>query len=360
MLIASSMLKHAAYPCLAELKYFQNWREKREGQLSVLTYHGVFPQGYKRRSRWLDGNLISSHNLRRQLTVLKSCYDVITPQEFKQFLEGDIALPRRAVLITCDDGLANVISDMLPVLESLDIKCLFFLTANSYTQQPGMLWYEELWLLLERVAAGNLDFAHPAAAIPEVPSDEERRHEIWWRLVRDLSKTNMDTRRDFIQKFALKAKVPTEWKAELLQDPANRNRFQLLNLADVQTLIRAGMTIGAHTISHPVLKLCAPEVAAAEIAPPQSIVFDASATQESSMWALAYPYGTHETVSDRERSMAAAAGYACAFMNTGGMCSPSANKFAIPRVNISGNMTLGEFEAHASGFHYHFQNRVSR
>lgn len=355
MLIVSSMLKHAVYPCLAELKYFPHWRSKPADQVTVLTYHGVFPQGYKRRSQFLDGNLISAEHLHRQLSRLKSHYDIITPEDFKQALDGVFQLPRRSVLLSCDDGLANVVSEMLPVLQSLDLKCIFFLTAGSQTENPGMLWYEELWLVLQAAGAANLRFEHPAASLRRNPDDEAKRHAVWWQIVRELSKTDIVVREDFIQKLTLAAGIRPEWKAELLQNPVEQKRFQLLTATQVDELVRAGMTLGAHTASHPVLPMCTQKNAEIEISQPLQFAMSGWKTP---VWAFAYPFGTAETVSSREVHLAETAGYRCAFMNIGGSFLRTANKFAIPRINITGNMALGEFEAHASGFHQYLQNKL--
>jgi hypothetical protein len=105
-----------------------------------------------------------------------------------------------------------------------------------------------------------------------------------------------------------------------------------------------------------VLSLCAREDVEAEIVQPLKL---SVSNRKMCAWALAYPYGTPDTVSSREYSLAKTAGYCCAFMNLGGNFLRSTNRFAIPRINITGNMTLGEFEAHASGFHQKLQDKLN-
>ena len=51
-----------------------------------------------------------------------------------------------------------------------------------------------------------------------------------------------------------------------LDDPLLRDRFQLLRLPELKQLADAGMTIGAHTLSHPVLAAQSLDLARAEIA----------------------------------------------------------------------------------------------
>ena len=357
MLLVTPLLKYAVYPALGRLGHFRRWRTRQLSPLTVVTYHGVFPSGYVPRSRLLDGNLISAKRLHQQLSLLKRHYNVIEPAEFLGFLDGERQFPPRAVLLTCDDGLANVVTDMLPVLQDLSLKCLFFITGASFTENPGMLWHEELWLLFALASPGRLNFKHSAAVVSEIPTDQQKRHSAWWGLVRQLSRIDVAARKQFLHELSAAVNLPEGWKTELLQNPVQRNRFQLLTKSEVGELATAGMTIGAHTTNHPILSECSKESVQEEIARPLILAQNES---NASLWSLAYPYGTPGTVSRREIALAEAAGYRCAFMNVGGMIPPSIDEFAIPRIHITSALNLGEFEAYASGFHQHLQARLSR
>jgi len=58
--------------------------------------------------------------------------------------------------------------------------------------------------------------------------------------------------------------------------------------------------------------------------------------------------------------LAEQAGFRCAFMNTGGGFGAKINRFALPRVHVTADMTLFEFEAHISGFYRMLRNRLTR
>jgi hypothetical protein len=72
---------------------------------------------------------------------------------------------------------------------------------------------------------------------------------------------------------------------------------------------------------------------------------------EQEMWALAYPFGNSSSVTSRELEMAKRAGFKAAFLNAGGTFGTQTPKFALPRVHITADISLAEFEAHISGFH---------
>ena len=51
------------------------------------------------------------------------------------------------------------------------------------------------------------------------------------------------------------------------------------------------------------------------------------------------------------------AGYDCAFTNFGGGFVPAMSRFDIPRMHVTFDMSLSEFEAHLSGFHENLRRR---
>ena len=62
-----------------------------------------------------------------------------------------------------------------------------------------------------------------------------------------------DARRSFLQDAAAGLGLQPSWKMRYLDDPLLRDRFQLLRLPELKQLADAGMTVGAHTLSHPML-----------------------------------------------------------------------------------------------------------
>ena len=69
------------------------------------------------------------------------------------------------------------------------------------------------------------------------------------------------------------------------------------------------------------------------------------------MWAFGYPFGNAATVTGRDLRLAERAGFRCAFMNAGGGFGAKINRFALPCVHVTADMSLAEFEAHISGFY---------
>lgn len=354
MKLVSPILKKIVYPSLAKTGCL---RGLAPSGLAVVTYHGVLPQGYKRIDPDLDESLITSDALRRQLRLLKTKYTVVTPEEMLLWCEEKLVLPPRAVFLTCDDGLVNNLTEMLPVLEEEGVRCLFFVTGASCDDEPATLWYEELFLLLLRAPAGSFKISLAEIEIGGTLAGRDQRRALWWDSVKQLSQLGAASRGAFLD--AVRVRLRTGDSDALF--PANnlpsQRRFRLLNRGELKHLESAGMTIGAHSMSHPLLSRLPPELARAEISESRACL---EAVLGKRVWAFAYPFGDAQSVTPEILDMAKDAGYASAFLNWGGGLGAELPPFAIPRIHVTASMELAELEAHVAGFYSSLQRHVGR
>ena len=111
MIALSSLLRRAVYPAMSSAGLFS--RRLRAGDVCVLSYHGVVPDGFVSRGSPVDGPLLPAQQFRQQLRFLKSRYEIVAPEDFRNWCDGKNGLPDRAVLLTCDDGLLNALTEMV-------------------------------------------------------------------------------------------------------------------------------------------------------------------------------------------------------------------------------------------------------
>src|SRR5262249_55942278 len=119
-------------------------------------------------------------------------------------------------------------------------------------------------------------------------------------------------------------------------------------MSEIRQLLDAGMSVGSHTVSHPKLSKMPADDAWIEISRSRD---DLESRLGAPIWSIAYPFGGTDSVSLRELQMAEQAGYDCAFTNFGGGFGPKRSRFGIPRMHVTLDMNLAEFEAHVSGLH---------
>jgi hypothetical protein len=84
MRIVSPLLKRVVYPTLSRSGILRLASGKG---VAVVTYHGILPSGYKSIDAGLDGNLVTTENFRGQLRLLKTKYDVISPEDLLAWCE---------------------------------------------------------------------------------------------------------------------------------------------------------------------------------------------------------------------------------------------------------------------------------
>jgi peptidoglycan/xylan/chitin deacetylase (PgdA/CDA1 family) len=352
MRLLSPILHRMIYPVLGSVGYFHS---HPGAPVTVITYHGVLPVGYKIFDAFLDNTLVTVASFRAQLQLLKRHYAVISPDEFLLWLREGRGLPEKAVLLTCDDGLLNHLRVMLPILQEEELKCLFFVTGSSLGNTPEMLWYVELYLLLLQARPQDKPLRLQGILIPQISADLGQRRSLWLELLRTVSRASTVARRSFLKEAAEKLGLQPSWKARYLGDSLRRNRFQVLQLPELKQLADAGMTIGAHTMSHPALVDQSVEFARAEIAECREAL---ELSLGRPVWAIAYPFGEPSSVGTREYRLAEEAGYECAFVNVGGVLNPVSARFALPRVHVTAEMSVSVYEAYISGVHDALRNRL--
>ena len=345
MRIVSPLLKAVVYPTLSNVGAFR--RTANQG-LAVVTYHGVTPQVYRSEDRWLDANLVHPETLRRHVRLIKKNYDLVSPEDVLGFMEGRQKLPAKAVLLTCDDGLQNCLTDMVPVLREESARCLFFVTAASAAEERTWLWYEELFLIFLRAPSGSIRASRETCVIEEILAGRKQRRAAWWRTVCRLSQVAPETRNSLMAE--LRGKVNTIGKPLIdLSNHTACRRYGLLTSDEIQKLVAAGMSVGSHTITHPILSRQEPENAYIEVARSRELLERATG---KSIWAFAYPFGDAQSVNPQVVAMVRKAGYTAAFLNfDGGLGHRLEDHYSLPRIHVTNTTTLAELEAHISGFY---------
>ncbi len=354
MRFVSPILKRVVYPTLAASGYF---RSLANSGLAVITYHGVLPRGYTPIDPGFDGNFITADAFRRQLRLLKRRYTVITPEEMRNWCEHGGEFPPRAALLTCDDGLLNNLTEMVPILQEEGLKCLFFITGGSLGDERAVLWYADMQLLFLRAPAGDFQISFEGIEISGTLGEREQRRAQWWSAVKRLSQVDAEVRERFLHYAYSYFKIEESLPFYLANYAETQRHFCLLTQSELQQLAAAGMTIGAHTLTHPILSQLPPELAWTEIADSRSRL---EAALGKKIWAFAYPFGDSASVTPRVVAMTKEAGFDAAFMNMGGGLGSRLPHYAIPRVHVTADMSLAEFEAHLSGFYQSLQRDTHR
>lgn len=223
-----------------------------------------------------------------QLTELKKHWNFITPEEFASHLNGKNTLMGKNLLLTFDDGFISNKLVAETVLHSLGIKAIFFVL-------PNFINISNSSLARKYVA----DYIYPSLDIEEVPMN--------W--------TNM-------------------------------------NWEDLQGLIKAGHTIGAHTMSHTKISTITDEQELQK-----EISESADILQQRlgiSIVHFAFPFGTIESFSAQALQIAKER-FGFVYSGLRGSNTPSVSSFAIRRDSVTPkdpHFLIGSFLNGAADFQY--------
>ncbi|RDJ23300.1 polysaccharide deacetylase [Bosea caraganae] len=312
----------AAFKAIA-LTGADRWgRGLAQGRGVILTLHHVRPW----RARGFAPNRlleITPEFLDRTLGLIRSeGYDIVSLDEALARL-ADPKPGRFFVAITSDDGYRDNLDHAWPVLAKHGAPWTAFVTPG-FAERTARLW----WLELEEAirALPRIELELPEGRFSaRTESDAEKQgafDTLYWRLRKGPEET------------LLAAAAELAWQAGI--DSAALVERECLPWETLRSLAGAlGVTIGAHTLSHPMLAKHPEEVARREI-------FESKARLEAELGIpirhFAYPVGDPGSAGPREFALAREAGFASAVTTRPGhlFAEHAAHLHALPRVSLNG------------------------
>lgn len=234
------------------------------GRLSILIFHRVLP-----RQDEIFPDDVHAQRFDQICTWLKQWFEVLPlDQAGKMLAEG--RLPTRACCITFDDGYADNHEVALPILQKHGLTATFFIATGFLG--GGRMWNDTVIESVRHCRQQELDFgAHGRYAL-----------------------TDLAARRAAIEAIIGKIKyLPVAERLAASNELLERSGVQLgehlmMGTDGVRGLRDAGMQIGAHTVSHPILARTESQIARQEILDSKRYLEDLLA-QDCSLFA--YPNG---------------------------------------------------------------------
>jgi peptidoglycan/xylan/chitin deacetylase (PgdA/CDA1 family) len=252
----------------------------RRSMLRVLTYHRIADP---KDAPLLDPRLISATPaaFERQMRYLAKHYRVVSVEEVLFAVESGTRLPERAILITFDDAYCDLTQHAWPTLKRLRLPATIFVP-TAYPDQPERaFWADRLYRAF---------FHTPLTQLPSTPmgplslnTPAERRHSL--RRLHSYLRTIAHTQA---------VTVIDEICAQL--DGSYVVQKSVLSWEELRQLAREGVTLGAHTRTHPMMTQLSPEQIREEIIGSHS---DLQREIGGALPIFCYPNGTHnDTVVD--------------------------------------------------------------
>jgi peptidoglycan/xylan/chitin deacetylase (PgdA/CDA1 family) len=262
----------------------------------VVLHHRIAADGERR-------GLISATaaDLDRQIALLARSCEVITPADVSLEL---LAESGRHVIVTFDDCYVDNYEVALPILVREGVPATFFV-ASGFLDGTAKPWWDEIEWIVRSSHRARLD-----------PSD-------WWSEPLGLGD---DDAPETITRIVMSYRRCTpERGGDLLEhlaratgsgrQPAESVAREFMSWQMVREARAAGVGIGAHTATHPVMTTLSEEAQRAEV---ETSVGRIQTELGEAPGTFAYPVGVRGTFDQTTKRVVSAAGISKAFSNYGG------------------------------------------
>lgn len=308
--------------CRRILQLAPSWRG-----LLILNYHRI---GESRHSLF-DRELWSAttEDFDRQVRAVVQDYDVIGLSELDDVLR---TLRGRFVMMTFDDGYLDNYTDAFAVLKNYRVPATFFVTTGFLDHSTIPWWDEIAWMVRTSPLKELPD--NPWTGMP-IPFDEPDRQRVIKRLLSLYKRLDGSRTTDYLEDLARllrSGRCPPQLGHELW-----------MTWPMLREMRQAGMTIGGHTVTHPVLANLTPAEQECEIATCQRRLVEELGEP---IEAFSYPVGGRTSFTCETQSILQRLGFRWGFTYLGGHIShPGCDRYALQRAAIETDIDLPLFHA---------------
>ncbi len=223
-------------------------------------------------------------------------------------------LPSRALAITFDDGYADNAEIAVPILERHGLRATFFVATGFL--DGGRMFNDTIIECLRATRSATLDLAEWGQGKVSLSTREERRRSID-ALLGEFKYMTPSEREPALRRLL-----------DLAGHPSLPNDL-MMRSSQVQQLQRAGMEIGAHTVSHPILRTLPDSEAESEMAAGRRRLQDLTG---AAVDLFAYPNGRPgRDYDERHVAMAKKLGFRAAVSTVSGVVDARSDRFELPR-----------------------------
>jgi len=276
-------------------------------RLSILIYHRVLPTVDP-----LLPDVPDAATFRWQMEGVARLFTVLPPTEAAARLAAG-RLPARAACISFDDGYADNLMVAFPILRDLGLPAAFFI-ATDYLD-GGMMFNDRIIETVRRLPEGPIDLSAVGLGPRRVGPMGERAA-LAQEIIRAVRHLGPRQRAERVARLCALQREPL---------PAGL----MLSTARLRRLAAAGMEIGGHTRSHPILTRLPDKQAAAEMGGGREIL---EGILHQPVRLFAYPNGRPGADYDaRHTAMARACGFTAAFSTAAGVSRRDRDPYQLAR-----------------------------
>lgn len=291
--------------------------------LRVITYHRVDTPA---RTPHLDPKIISAtpDAFAQHMRYLAESFNVISMHDLLDCVENGTRLPRNAIMITFDDAYCDVREFALPILKQYKLPATVFVPTAYPDNNKMSFWWDRIYNAVMSTSQEQITLA----GFGEIALDSELEKQQGVRRIQGFIKTLPHSKATETVDFVCDELVSGK--------PLGKT---VLSWEELRDLTKEGITLGAHTQTHPLMTQLTPEQLRSEVAGAQS---DLKSQLDETLPIFCYPNGSHN---DDVVEVLREEGFKLAFtVNDGHNNLAEADLFRLRRTNITRKSTLPVFK----------------
>ncbi len=283
-------------------------RRVRTPKYLVLGYHSVGIDGVPLHCR------LSKQVFADQMRYIKRNYRVISLRQMVEELQDPVA-QGQSVVVTFDDGYLGTYTQAFPVLKEYAIPVTVYLIAGSI-ESGEVPWYDRIFLRLQR-APSEVTVALDTDRTFRL-TDLASRVNAGVTTVSYLRTVSDERRRQWCESF--EKAIPL---------PAEALRGSMMSWDEVREMLRAGISFGCHTMTHPVLSRITPDDVQREVAESKGLIEERLGVQVDD---FAFPFGKPADCGAIGAKFLSQSGLRTAMTANTGVNEPGADRFRLRRM----------------------------
>jgi peptidoglycan/xylan/chitin deacetylase (PgdA/CDA1 family) len=313
---AAEALKSVWYHAgLAELA-----RRLRGGRGAILRYHSVTGDEAETLTYLDRGLMVTAEAFEHQLRYLKRCYAVVPLDEMVERIHAGRRLPARAVAITFDDGYLDNYTQAFRLLRAAGLPATFYVTTGAIDGGPP-LWTAKLRYMVRESTRPRVVLPPALGGTVDLVTPMDRQT-VFTSLIVGLKHVPSSERTVLVDRLG---------EAFGVSDFSPLDHI-MMTWSQLREMSSNGMTIGAHTVSHPNLPKTEVAEAVREVCGSRDTIAERLRTPVAH---FSYPNGRGAAhMNETVREIVRRAGFRSAVTSLAGCVRVGADPWGLRRVGI--------------------------
>ncbi len=290
-----------------------------KSQVVILTYHRITPD----RDEFLRPNALTPQEFQEQIEGFAKHYEILSLDQLTQLLYEKKQLPKKAIVITLDDGFKENYQYVYPVLKKCHVPATVFL-ATGYIGANRTLWTHKLRYIFQQTRKVETEMQELGMLRLQSKDDKIK--------ARSIAAEKLKKMPD-VEKEVLLEKLSNVLDVDI---PDSIGDDTFLSWDEVREMNSDDIMFGAHTVNHPILTRVSLQEATLEICQSKSDIEEKTGQKVTS---FAYPNGGHRDFNRQIADIIKNSGFSCAVSTIPNWITPGADLYMLGRIRVNNNQS---------------------